>query len=227
MKTSSCLYDIPILKENGTNFQMWKYQICTVLNIHGLLNIAEEKEQHPSQILVTGTGDDAAKAHTVQIEKIKDSCWVCCWCLRQAQPLIWGLRVPDDCSTHRQIFCTTFMNDSPFKPQSLHSSNTQPLSHWFLRGCHHHPLSSQNILHPKDHPTLHPKDKLSSDVMLGMVCTWGWKSVELAWACTECRNSCNELGDADLSEWSWPQLMCCASYKLHGCNFREWSCIEL
>jgi len=37
-----------------------------------LLNIAEGKEQHPSQILVTGTGDDAAKAHAVQIEKIKD-----------------------------------------------------------------------------------------------------------------------------------------------------------
>jgi len=37
-----------------------------------LLNIAEGKEQCPSQILVTGTGDDAAKAHAAQIEKIKD-----------------------------------------------------------------------------------------------------------------------------------------------------------
>ena len=71
-KTSSCLYDIPILKENGTNFQTWKYLICTVLNICGLLNIAEEKEQHLSLILVTGTGDNATKAHTAQIEKIED-----------------------------------------------------------------------------------------------------------------------------------------------------------
>jgi len=78
MKTSSRLYDIPILEENGTNFQMWKYRICAVLDIHGLLNIVEGKEQHPSQILVTGTGDDAAKTYAVQIEKIEDSCWVCC-----------------------------------------------------------------------------------------------------------------------------------------------------
>ena len=63
MKTSSRLYNIPILEENGTNFQMWKYRICTVLDICGLLNIAEGKEQCPSQTLVTGMGDDAAKAH--------------------------------------------------------------------------------------------------------------------------------------------------------------------
>jgi len=75
MKTSGCLYDIPILKENGTNFQTWKYRICTVLNIRGLLNIAEEKEQRPSQILMTGMGDNATKAHTAQIEKIED--WDC------------------------------------------------------------------------------------------------------------------------------------------------------
>jgi len=34
------------------------------------------------------------------------------------------------------------------------------------------------------------------------------------------KTPCNECGDADLSEQPWPQLMCCASYKLHGCNFR-------
>ena len=75
MKTISRLYDIPILKENSTNFQMWKYWICTVLDIHGLLNIAEGKEQHPLQILVTRTGNDAAKAYAIQIEKIED--WNC------------------------------------------------------------------------------------------------------------------------------------------------------
>ena len=48
MKTSSHLYDILILKENSINFQMWKYQICTILDIHGLLNIAEGKEQRLS-----------------------------------------------------------------------------------------------------------------------------------------------------------------------------------
>ena len=63
MKTSSRLYDIPLLEENGTNFQMWKYRICTVLDICGLLNIAEGKEQYPSQILVTEMDNDAAKAH--------------------------------------------------------------------------------------------------------------------------------------------------------------------
>jgi len=72
MKTSSRLYNILILEKNSTNFQMWKYQICTILDIHGLLNIAEEKEQHLSQILVTGTGDNAAKAHAAQIKKIED-----------------------------------------------------------------------------------------------------------------------------------------------------------
>ena len=74
-KTSSCLYGIPILKENGTNFQTQKYQICTVLDIYRLLNIIEEKKQHLSQILVTGTGDDTAKAYVTQIEKIED--WDC------------------------------------------------------------------------------------------------------------------------------------------------------
>ena len=63
MKTSSRLYDISILEENGTNFQTWKYWICTVLDIRGLLNIVEGKEQRPSQTLVTGMGDDAAKTH--------------------------------------------------------------------------------------------------------------------------------------------------------------------
>ena len=72
MKTSSHFYNIPILEENGTNFQMWKYWICTVLDINRLLNIAEGKEQRPSQILVTVMDDDAAKAHAVQIEKIED-----------------------------------------------------------------------------------------------------------------------------------------------------------
>ena len=75
MKTSSHLYDISILKENGTNFQTWKYRICTILNIHGLLNIAEGKKQCPSLILVTGLGNDTAKAHATQIKKIED--WDC------------------------------------------------------------------------------------------------------------------------------------------------------
>ena len=30
-----------------------------------------------------------------------------------------------------------------------------------------------------------------------------------------------------LVERPWPQLMCCASYKPHGRNFRDWSCKEL
>ena len=51
--------------------------------------------------------------------------------------------------------------------------------------------------------------------------------MELAWTYTEFRNSCNELGDADLPEQPWPQLMCCASYKPHGHDFEDWSCKEL
>jgi len=39
--------------------------------------------------------------------------------------------------------------------------------------------------------------------VLDAVCTWGWKSMELAQTCTECRNSCNELSDVDLSERPW------------------------
>ena len=35
--------------------------------------------------------------------------------------------------------------------------------------------------------------------------------------------SCDELSDVNLSEQPWPQFMCCASYKLCGSNFREWS----
>ena len=72
MKTSSRFYDIPILRENNINFQMWKYWIYTVLDIHGLLNIAEEKKQCPLQILVTRTDNNVAKAYTTQIEKIED-----------------------------------------------------------------------------------------------------------------------------------------------------------
>ena len=32
---------------------------------------------------------------------------------------------------------------------------------------------------------------------------------------------CDKLGDMNLSEQPWPQLMCCAFYKSHGHNFRE------
>jgi len=39
--------------------------------------------------------------------------------------------------------------------------------------------------------------------------------------------SCNKLGDADLLEQPWSQLMCCVSYELCGCNFRKWSYKEL
>ena len=33
---------------------------------------------------------------------------------------------------------------------------------------------------------------------------------------------CNELGNVNLSEQSWPQLTYWASYELHAHNFREW-----
>ena len=142
MKTSSRLYDIPILEENGTNFQTWKYRICTVLDICGLLNIAEGKEQCPSQTLVTGMGDDAAKAHAAQIEKTED--WDCCNKEAKAQitltlsdePLsgvIHAVSAADawDKLNRRyegrghqtiaqligKIFRTTFTNDSPLEPQ--------------------------------------------------------------------------------------------------------------
>ena len=37
----------------------------------------------------------------------------------------------------------------------------------------------------------------------------------------------NKLGNVDLSEQPWPQLMYCASYELYGHNFRGWSCKKL
>jgi len=33
--------------------------------------------------------------------------------------------------------------------------------------------------------------------------------------------SCDELDNVDLSEQSWSQLICYASYKLHSHNFKE------
>ena len=142
MKTSSCLYDIPILEENSTNFQMWKYQICTVLDICGLLNIVEGKEQRPSQTLVTGMGNNATEAHAAQIEKTED--WDRHNKEAKAQitltlsdePLsgvIHAVSAADawDKLNHQyegrghqmiaqligKIFRTTFMNDSPLEPQ--------------------------------------------------------------------------------------------------------------
>jgi len=38
---SNQLYDIPYLENNGTNFQTWKYQICTVLRLQGLMKIVD------------------------------------------------------------------------------------------------------------------------------------------------------------------------------------------
>ena len=142
MKTSSHLYDIPILEENGTNFQTWKYRICTVLNIHRLLNIAEGKKQHLSQILMTGMGNNAAKAYTAQIEKIED--WDCCNKEAKAQITLTLSDEPLSRVIHTmfaadawnklncryegwghqmiaqligKIFHTTFTNDSPLEPQ--------------------------------------------------------------------------------------------------------------
>jgi len=119
-----------------------------------LLNIAEGKEQRPLQILVTRTGNDAAKAHATQIKKIED------WdrCNKEAKTQI-TLTLSDeplnkviharsaadawDKLNHRyksrghqkiaqligKIFCTTFTNNSPLEPQSSYPPNTQPLSH--------------------------------------------------------------------------------------------------
>jgi len=107
-----------------------------------LLNIVEGKEQRPSQILVTGMGNNAAKAHAAQIEKIED--WNCHNKEAKAQitltlsdePLsgvIHAVSAADawdklNCQYEGQghqtitqligkIFRTTFMNDSPLEPQ--------------------------------------------------------------------------------------------------------------
>ena len=44
---SNRLYDIPYLENNGTNFQTWKYRICTVLRLRGLMKIVDGITKRP------------------------------------------------------------------------------------------------------------------------------------------------------------------------------------
>ena len=45
---SNCLYNIPSLEDDATNFQMWKYHIETVLDIRGLLPIVDGSHPCPT-----------------------------------------------------------------------------------------------------------------------------------------------------------------------------------
>jgi len=44
---SNWLYNIPYLENNGTNFQTWKYRICTVLRLQGLMKIVDGTTKRP------------------------------------------------------------------------------------------------------------------------------------------------------------------------------------
>lgn len=44
---SSRLYDVPLLANDGANFQTWKYRTETVLDMRGLLEIAEGNATRP------------------------------------------------------------------------------------------------------------------------------------------------------------------------------------
>ena len=107
-----------------------------------MLNIAEEKEQHPSQILVTETDNNATKAYTTQIENIEN--WDCRNKEAKAQitltlsdkPLSRVIHVGSAADAWNklnyryesqgyqtiaqlinEIFRTTFTNDSSLEPQ--------------------------------------------------------------------------------------------------------------
>ena len=46
---SNCLYDIPLLKNDAANFQTWKFQIETILDIQGLLSIIDRTLKCPTE----------------------------------------------------------------------------------------------------------------------------------------------------------------------------------
>jgi len=46
---SSCLYDMPSLENDGTNFQMWKFRVRMVLGVQGLWNIVSGDKAQPDE----------------------------------------------------------------------------------------------------------------------------------------------------------------------------------
>ncbi|OSX59695.1 hypothetical protein POSPLADRAFT_1035274 [Postia placenta MAD-698-R-SB12] len=63
---SNCLYNIPLLENEGSNFQQWKYRVGWVLRIHGLY------------LLIDGTEKDPGTTNLVLQEA---------WCLRNYEAL--------------------------------------------------------------------------------------------------------------------------------------------
>ncbi|OCH83533.1 hypothetical protein OBBRIDRAFT_742992, partial [Obba rivulosa] len=45
--TSSCLYDVLLLEDDGSNFQTWKYCIKTVLQIRDLWTVVDGTDPKP------------------------------------------------------------------------------------------------------------------------------------------------------------------------------------
>jgi len=60
-QASSHLYDVTSLENDGSNFQMWKYQIMTVLDIHRLWEIVDGTKKKPDQSKVAELEEWTAK----------------------------------------------------------------------------------------------------------------------------------------------------------------------
>ena len=126
---SNCLYDIPSLEDNATNFQTWKYRIETVLDIRGLLPIVDGSLTCPTvtnpsseELIRWLRMDKEAKAQiclTLKDEPLNGVLYIVMskevWerlCSRyegkgkQTQAYLIG-----------EIFQSTFMNKSPLEPQ--------------------------------------------------------------------------------------------------------------
>ena len=51
MSGSSCLYNIPSLDNNGTNFHMWKFRIQTVLGVRHLWSVVSREDPKPNETM--------------------------------------------------------------------------------------------------------------------------------------------------------------------------------
>ena len=47
---TSCLYDVPSLEDDGTNYQMWKFHVRMVLGVRGLWKVVTGDEAQPDEV---------------------------------------------------------------------------------------------------------------------------------------------------------------------------------
>ena len=169
---SSWLYDIPSLENDGTNFQMWTFQIRMVLDVRGLISLVDGTEKNPDSTNVAALADwlSQDKEAWVQImltlkdeplsgilyATMAEEIW------KKVKWVVWRKRSANGCISNRWTLLWNpiqqLQNGTAAKchvPESLCPKITQSAT-WQLASCNHdHHFTPILLFHPPNHPNVH------------------------------------------------------------------------